>query len=366
MKIEERIVSALSRVTMPQGSKDAIREKILTAAGEDSRMGRKGRINKNGSKAKRWMIAAAAVAAATVVAAVLAVTLWPSAQTEMAAVPAQTPAQTTQEEPAADQPASGQDTREGEESAGRSEDMAYLTNLVLADGAASSLGVPDTLAVYENVPIEISQEEMGAVEENAITHGWQNIDMDGSEHDGLYFIWSRDVKGDILQITEQEHHEMRTAFLRESGLADLLEEKGMTLNLDESDANGVVWSVEDGQRGSGFVRLWFEQGKIVGDCKIWAVYSRLAAQAETIPLSEAINMAFFAFPEGVAPDPEAEYIADDVRLIYISGIPIYEFHIPRPGTRGFYTAYALAVSESVIDQNETIKEAYAQFVAVGF
>lgn len=370
MKQDEKIRASLNRIQMPEDAKRRIWQSIAAADEREA-----------GSMSKRgWIFATGAAVLAAAVAAVVLISTAAPEQSSKAAYqtpddaqqvavvePAPTAPATDKDKGAADEtPLPPQDdTREGNGPAGGDGGSVFLTNLKL-DNAIDVPELPGEIAVYENVPIKISEKEMRTIEENATAHGWQNIDMDGTEHEGLYFIWSRDMRGDILNITEQEHHELRVQFLQESGLADLLESKGMTLNLDESDENGVVWSEVNGRRASGFVRLGFEEGKIVGDCKIWAIESRVVAVTELIPLEDAAKNAFFIYAECDPPNPDDEYVATQVQIKYISGIPYYHFHIPRPGMRCFYTAIALAVDESVIMDSDLTKKAYEHFLEYGF
>jgi len=269
----------------------------------------------------------------------------------------------------------GQDTREGEsqplrgdeQPAGAGEEydtVAYLKNVTIRDGV--SVSVPETIAVMQDIPIEISDEEMRAIGENAMANGWPALRMEGTELEGLYFLYPEVPRGDIWDISAAEHAQMAVQFLRESGLAELLESKGMTLDLDDSDMDGnLFWSTVAGYRASGFVRIGFEEGGVIGDGKIWAVKSTLLMTADAVPFEEAVENAFFVCGEGAWSDDETVYEVIGAKLVYIHGIPIYELTLPIPGSRGVQTAYALAVDEDVIIHSE-MAAAYDEFLTYGF
>lgn len=361
MKIEKLVKRSLSRIEPPPARKAVMLDTILaqahTATEPETQKVRN-------PKPKALIIAAAAVTVAALV-VVLLITMQPDYPQSMAVA-----------SPIASQPVA-------EQLAGEYGDPAWLHNLVISDEAAKT-SFPQELVLYEDVPIILFEQERAVIDQNAQAHGWQNIKLTDSRIDGLYFI--RPDDGEPLSMTEPSGHEaMAHAFMEDSGLIVLLKSKGMALQLEEKEpiiipenveseektaeganAESLLWSMVDGLRGSGYVRLSVSADKHVLDCKIFAVKSVPLMVTQTLTLSEAIENAFIPGGIGVPRDGNQEYTVIEAKLVYKNGVPLYELTLLIEEDTNYHpTAYALAVDKAAIDSHESALAAYARFVDEG-
>jgi len=358
-----KIKASLSNVVMPREARKRVWRQIEDSVDKEAARKR--------GRALKWALggtAAAVIAAAAIV--LFALPPKPGG-TPMAAAETPAPAETAadmQEGPAAEeQPAGGDDSEKK---------LSYFTNLAVSDELMAT-AFPDEITVYEERPIVITEEEMRTIEENALAHGWLGADIYGMEGlEGLYFMGPGE-EGEWIQDMAQ-HEAVVMQFMDDSGLDMILKQHGMTLTAPESkpvpahkneeieakigNVETLVWSVVDGHRSSGYVRISIDADHHVLDCKIWAVNSVPIDTVQAVPLEQAVNAAFVVCMHEGCGDDDAAYIVDEIELVYNFGIPMYELHLTDESgaNRGYVNA--LAVSESVIEQNEASAAAYEYYL----
>lgn len=348
MKLKQRIRTSLSK-SMTEKRKEDIWDKIMTSQKEHLIVMKK--------KKAKWVYMSAA-AAIVILAAVFLTIMFSQDKAPQGALNTPLDSNKGSEEAACDD----------------SDSFVFLETVELSEGL--DIDVPESLKIMEQIKIDISEEEMAEIEENATVHGWQNVDMTGTDIDGLYFIQSVDVEGEMItepagegekygDVTE-EHHEAAVMFMQQSGLAALLEHKGMALTTEKISYGTLFWTTVDGFKADGYVRLGIERDRIVGECKIYAVrYSELLEE-DTVQLEQAVKKAFVVADIGRKPEGGDKYIAVGVKIEYVRGIPMYKFTLKHNYTKREYIAYALAVDESVVKDNDITQKEYEEFLELGF
>lgn len=339
MKLEKRIRTSFS-INITEKRKEDIWDKIMTLQKGDVPHIKK-------QKKVKWVYISAAAAIVILAAVILPITLL----------------QDKAPQGVLNIPVDGNKGTEEATAFNDTDSFVFLENVELSEGLV--IDAPESLKIMEQIKIGISEEEIVRIEENLIAHGWQNIDMTGTDIDGLYFIQSVDTgNGEIM--TDQEHQKAAKSFLQQSGLKDVLAQKGMTLDKDEITFATLFWTTVDGYKADGYVRLGIERDRIVSDCKIYAVrYSELL-EAYTISLEQAVKNAFVVADIGPKPEPGDKYTAVDAELKYVRGIPMYKLTLKHNETKGEYIAYALAVDESIINGNDITRVEYKWFWELGF
>lgn len=338
MNVKQRIRSSFG-INMTEKRKEDIWDKIMTS--------QKGEMTVMKKKKAKWVYMSAAAAIVILAAVILPITLL----------------QEKVPQRVLNTPLDGNKGSEEAASCGDLDSVVFLEDVELSEGLV--IDAPEYLKIMGHIKIDISEEEMVEIEENSTVHGWQNIHMTGTDIDGLYFIQSVDTgNGEIM--TEQEHQEAVKSFLQQSGLKDVLAQKGMTLDKDEITFATLFWTTVDGYKADGYVRLGIERDKIVSDCKIYAVRYAELLEEDTVQLEQAIENAFVVVDIGRKPEAGDKYIAVDAELKYVRGIPMYKLTLKHNETNGEYIAYALAVDESIIKGNDITRKEYEEFLELGF
>lgn len=350
MKLEQRIKTSLG-INMTESRKEEIWDKILTLhKGDAPHMRKQNKV--------KWVYMSAAAAIVILAAVILPITLL----------------QEKAPQGVINTTVDGNKGSEEAASCGDSDSLVFLENVELSEGLV--IDVPESLKIMEQIKIDINEEEITKIEAIATAHGWQNIDMSGTDIDGLYFIKSVGIEGEMItepagegekygDVTE-EHHEQALLFMQQSGLAALLEQKGMALTIDKISYSTLFWNTVDGYKSDGYVRLGLERDKIVADCKIHAVRYSEILEEDTVPLEQAIKNALVVVDIGLKPKPEDNYTAIDAELKYVRGIPMYKLTLKHSETNGEYIAFALAVDESIIKGNDITRKEYEELLELGF
>ncbi len=210
----------------------------------------------------------------------------------------------------------------------------------------------EKIHIYKISSLDIDTETIAQIQKNLAAAGWS--ETQSTLIDEYSFVLKGSTLGEPHALRTEECLEMATAFLNDSGLAVLMEPLKMEYELDSEDADTLTvaycYFVCNGARTGSYIRFIFEDYKHIGEVQAYLYSSTYADSLPLLTLNEALKKAKKLDADGnlIAVDA-SNYSIKNTQLIYIEGLPYYQFDGYGIHIREFINGYALAVDITASD-----------------
>lgn len=220
----------------------------------------------------------------------------------------------------------------------------------------------EKINVYKITSLDLNVEGMLA---NLESEGWTKTECTIA---GEYSFFLKGTLGEMhTDLTDEECEELAKTFLTDSGLAAHLEKYGVVnFEYESSDADGLVvtycYFMCEGERTGAYIRFVFEGDKHIGEVQANVYSSERIDNLTLLSLDDALKTAYMKNSDGKLEEINAnDYRIQNVKLIYVNGLPYYKFTGYGINNRSFIDGFAPAVSFDESNIQAQLLEQHAAF-----
>ena len=220
----------------------------------------------------------------------------------------------------------------------------------------------EKISVYQITSLDLDIAEMLNNLESA---GWRKTECTMS---GEYSFF---LKGTLSEahndLTEEECMDLAKAFMVDSGLSAHIGKYGVfECAYESSVADGLVvtycYFLCEGERTGAYIRFVFEGYKHIGEVQANVYSSECIDNLTLLQLDEALETAYMVNSEGKLEEINAdEFRVQNVKLVYVNGLPYYKFAGYGRNTRLYINGFALAINVDESAIQEQLLEQHADF-----
>lgn len=257
--------------------------------------------------------------------------------------------QLSQETEAMEEKQDGSELPEGKEDSFEAEaskekeaadDVVYLTGqLTMLEEYENE---NDTINIYENLSLGIDADFLEKMTSSLSEAGWNEL---------KYTIWDEQsfcLKcseiADITPLSEKEYLEQMKIFLDNSGLSSLFAREGIEYELEYVSDVGFCYLLCNGARTGSYLRFVYEDSYVCEECQAYLYVSKCIDTMEIYPLEEALEQAFYIAEYAASSIDSDDYSINHIEIVYVDGIPFYQFVGYGVNTRTAIQGYAPAVN----------------------
>lgn len=230
------------------------------------------------------------------------------------------------------------------------------------DDVTSSNENGEKISVYKITSLDLNIEGMLV---NLESEGWTKTECTIA---GEYSFFLKGTLGEMhTDLTDEECEELAKTFLTDSGLAAHLEKYGVVnFEYESSDADGLVvtycYFMCEGERTGAYIRFVFEGDKHIGEVQANVYSSERIDNLTLLSLDDALKTAYMKNSVGKLEEINAnDYRIQNVKLIYVNGLPYYKFTGFGINNRSFIDGFAPAVSFDESNIQAQLLEQHAAF-----
>lgn len=230
----------------------------------------------------------------------------------------------------------------------------------------TSAEMGEKINVYSISSVGINADIITKMQDALDEAGWANTECTMSDDYGFV------LKGSVLNsnmnsvLSSEECIELAKAFLNDSGLYAILEQKKIIYEFSTSDSEGLpvayCYFMCEGEHTGAYIRFVFEDIKCVGEVQAYIYFSEYNDTLSLLTFDDAIKNAYKVNQAGELSDINAtDYTIKNAELVYINGLPYYNFTGYGINSREYIDGYALAVDITTSEICEQLTEQHLSF-----
>lgn len=220
----------------------------------------------------------------------------------------------------------------------------------------------EKISVYKITSLDLNVEDMLA---NLESEGWTKTECTIA---GEYSFFLKGTLGEMhTDLTDEECKELAKTFMTDSGLAAHLEKYDVVnFEYESSAADGLVvtycYFMFEGERTGAYIRFVFEGYKHIGEIQANVYSSERIDNLTLLSLDDALKTAYMKNSDGKLEEINAnDYRIQNVKLVYVNGIPYYKFAGFGINNRSYIDGFAPAISFDESDIQAQLLEQHAAF-----
>ena len=220
----------------------------------------------------------------------------------------------------------------------------------------------ENIGVYKITSLDLNVE---GLLDNLESEGWTKTECTIA---GEYSFFLKGTIGTThTNLTDEECKELAKIFMTDSGLAAHLEKYDVVnFAYESSAADGLIvtycYFLCEGERTGAYIRFVFEGYKHIGEVQANVYASECIDNLTLLSLDDALKTAYMKNSDGKLEEINAnDYRIQNVKLIYVNGLPYYKFTGFGINNRAYIDGFALAVNIIESDVPTQLLEQHAAF-----